>query len=425
MDDSHTPAKSVVNVSTPMLAQSEDIIAGGLDDTLNFAEQELARVDSLPEGTPERAAAVQDAEKALQHAARMINLRAKVEARKQELQRKREVKENLNLSSTPQSSFSVNIPSDESPAPWRPRFDSNVPPTPTPMKPRQRVDPALVGKSLSEHSSDAVSGDSISSADLSAAGASEEAKAYAAGVDNAMSSGSEEMTPDEIDSSVQKIINDVSESTPSASKSESSKEFSEEQSKSIMLGSDTSASSEHESIDLAGGLKQGKVVKKNGKYYKTLENAAEREDMQRFYESHRGKDLTPAMVALKYPKDKPNGVFVTHALEDGYIPVRKYVDTKQDKTPVQKKEFRLALFNAFKKINGKWNDLVNADNIMVKPNPDGTFDIRFIEGGRYDGGLPGTPDNRAMQYAREFYYRERKTLIDRGLDRTFFNQIHS
>lgn len=433
MDDSRTPAKSIersVVAETPNIARENDIIAGGLDSTLNFAEQELARVDSLPKGTPEHTKAVIDAEKALHHAAKIINLRSQIEAKKTNLsesvsarkakrEQNRQLKEHLNLPSTPESSYSVNVLSNESP---RPRLT----PPPTEMKPR-RVDPALIGKSLSEHSSDAETGDNsmLSSADLSAAAKRDEARARAAGVDNAMYSGSSEMSPDEIDSSVQKIINDVSESIPSADSSESSGSFSTESSKSHSVADDSVPSSEHESFDVAD-VKMGKVTKRTSKktgkvrYYKKLQTLQERNDMMKFYDDHRFTNLIPTFLKLVKSDDAPYGTFVTEGLDEQYVPLRSIIGKGTFQSENERKALRLAFHDAFKRVKGKWNDLVNADNILVKRDDNGSFNIRFVEGGRFDPiGYAGTADERALEYQKEFYMRERKGLPDEWFKRFY------
>ena len=274
------------------------------------------------------------------------------------------------------------------------------------------VDSALIGKSLSERSSDAVDESGASSSDLSAAARADEAKAIAAGVDNVVS---EEPSADEIDTSVSNLIEDAIESSKSASTSESSTSMSEEQSAGSMAlepDSEKSDASQHESVELGG---VGKTYKRDNRYYKKLDNKAEFEDMHKFFSDHEGLDLTPVYFQHKRKTESaPYGVFVTEALEEGYERMTDFIKHFKPKDNAQKRQLRLALHHAFSKVKGQWNDLANTNNIAVKSNLDGTFDIRFYEGGRYDGNKPGTPHERAIQYLIELFGREKRRLPDKS-----------
>lgn len=286
-----------------------------------------------------------------------------------------------------------------------------------------RIDPALIGKDLSLHSSDAVESSGASSADLSAAAKAEEARALAAGVE---ALHSEEPSADTIDKEVSNLINDASIIAESASTSESSTSMSEEPSAgSMMLGPDSekSEASKHESMELKGESKGHTFKEREGKlyFYKQLAGTQERHDMEQFFRDHEGLDLTPVYAGLK-PKSKtaPYGTFITEKLEDGYQPMSDFIKTFKPADNEAKRQLRLSLYHAFSKIKGDWNDLTNANNIAVKSNPDGTFDIRFYEGGHFDEHQSNlTKHDRAIEYLKEFFGRHPKNLASKSFKRVY------
>lgn len=346
------------------------------DSAMAHAESLGKKLESLPPDTPMHQSHQEALDKAIERAERLLSMR--------------ERSSSLKLFDTSSNELIPLSPSEKS-----------------------GVDSALIGKSISEHSSDAVDESGASRSDLSAAAKAEEAKAIAAGVDNVVS---EEPSADEIDASVSGLINDALEKSMTASASESSTSMSEELDKLsdivLEIDSDKEDASQHESVELGG---VGKTYKRNGKYYKKLDNKAERDDMRKFFEDHEGLDLTPVYRGEKpKTKDAPYGVFVTQALEEGYERMTDFIKHFKPKDNDQKRQLRLALHHAFSKVRGQWNDLANTNNIAVKSNPDGTFDIRFYEGGRYDGNKPGTPHERAIQYLIELFGREKRRLPDKS-----------
>lgn len=360
----------------------------------------LKRRDTLPPDSPQYAEATKILADALERYKNLIQLKERVEQNR--------IHKQLNMSS--ELSFS-------SPSRTHGPVINSSGDTPSTIA-RKPVN--VTDRSVTEHSSDAVSADSMSSVDLDKAAAAEEREAERGAV-NLMES-EDEPDADSRDSDTINLIKDELSKTIDHSTSESSATVASEESSaehSVHSDSERSNASVYEDVPLAGS--KGKTVLRNGKYYTTV-TPKELDERRKFYDDHDGKDLLPQKVGVGFKTNTEGKLqWVTHKLEDGYVTMREFIDKKHMKGAdnIKKRNLRLALGNAFGKLSGQWNDAANANNIAVKPNPDSTFDIRFFEGGHYAKSLPGNAHARALTYLIDFFGREHKALSDKEFKKLY------
>lgn len=273
-------------------------------------------------------------------------------------------------------------------------------------------DKDLIGESLESNTSDAQTGDSqsVHSSDLERRDREENKRLKKRfGVDNLETGKIDDDEPEpldeEVDSFVDSLIEEVVQYANSSSDaSESSGSFSSEKSSAVSVASDSSAGTPHASVEV--GNSGPKIVRKGNEYHKKLETQTEKEDTALFYSLHDDLKLTPKKGT--FTSGGAHGTFVTEALPEGFITLREYIDKKMASNDDERYQIRRALFKAFRKVKGSWNDIINATNIAVRKTDSGKYEVKFFEGGHYNGMMPGSPNNRARVYMIDLYDRERK-----------------
>lgn len=142
--------------------------------------------------------------------------------------------------------------------------------------------------------------------------------------------------------------------------------------------------------------------------FKTFETQKEYDQQQLFYQTHTGLGITPTQLepglaakrSFKAPKGEP--YFAANVLTN-HNPLTEVVKLRLP--DADQEQLTLALEKAFGQVKGNWSDLANANNIAVRRDNDGTYDVKFYEGGTHKGDVPGNP---AIWYMNELVQRDSK-----------------